>query len=109
MHHRTWRPPCARCVRPVLRRGLTHRHVHTVAWFRHATDGGPLYFHGGATLGQQAFLGVRPDTGTALAAVCTRRLRAHDPFVATAYAVLAEEWPGRPGADGTCRSGAGQP
>ena len=102
--------PALRAVRrPVLRRGLTHRHVHTVAWFRHATDGGPLYFHGGATLGQQAFLGVRPDTGTALAAVCTRRLRAHDPFVATAYAVLAEEWPGRPGADGTCRSGAGQP
>ncbi|MDQ0710961.1 hypothetical protein QFZ55_000413 [Streptomyces luteogriseus] len=92
----------------MLRRGLTHRHVHTVAWFRHPTDGGPLYFHSGATLGQQAFLGFRPDTGTALAAVCTRRFRAHDPFVATAYALPAEEWPGRP-ADGTCRAGAGQP
>ncbi|MFD8200933.1 serine hydrolase domain-containing protein [Streptomyces sp. NPDC003470] len=75
---------------PVLRRGPGHRHVHTVAWFRHPTDGGPMYFHGGATLGQQAFLGFRPDTGTALAAVCTRRFRARDPFVATAYAFLAE-------------------
>ncbi|GGQ97501.1 serine hydrolase domain-containing protein [Streptomyces flaveolus] len=80
-----------RAVRvPVLRRGLGHRHVHTVTWFRHPTDGGPMYFHSGATLGQQAFLGFRPDTGTALAAVCTRRFRAHDPFIATAYAFLAE-------------------
>ncbi|GHE99945.1 serine hydrolase domain-containing protein [Streptomyces fumanus] len=76
---------------PVLRRGLDHRHVHTVAWFRHPTDGGPLYFHSGATLGQQAFLGFRPDTGTALAAVCTRRFRSRDPFVAAAYALLAED------------------
>ncbi|MFF7731511.1 serine hydrolase [Streptomyces sp. NPDC007984] len=84
--------PALRAVRrPVLRRGLTHRHVHTVAWFRHPTDGGPLYFHSGATLGQQAFLGFRPDTGTALAAVCTRRFRARDPFIAAAYALLAGE------------------
>ncbi|MFI8206595.1 serine hydrolase domain-containing protein [Streptomyces sp. NPDC085937] len=81
-----------RAVRtPVLRRGVGHRHVHTVAWFRHPADGGPLYFHSGATLGQQAFLGFRPDTGTALAAVCTRRFRSHDPFLATAYALLAEQ------------------
>ncbi|MEU9591516.1 serine hydrolase domain-containing protein [Streptomyces sp. NPDC048193] len=80
-----------RAVRvPVLRRGPDHRHVHTMAWFRHPTDGGPMYFHSGATPGQQAFLGFRPDTGTALAAVCTRRFRARDPFVATAYAFLAE-------------------
>ncbi|MEU6104221.1 serine hydrolase domain-containing protein [Streptomyces flaveolus] len=80
-----------RAVRvPVLRRGLDRRHVHTMAWFRHPTHGGPLYFHSGATPGQQAFLGFRPDTGTALAAVCTRRYRARDPFVATAYAFLAE-------------------
>ncbi|MFD0312955.1 serine hydrolase domain-containing protein [Streptomyces flavalbus] len=76
---------------PVLRRGLGHRHVHTVAWFRHPTDGGPMYFHSGATLGQQAFLGFRPDTGTALAAVCTRRFRARDPFIAAAYALLYEQ------------------
>ncbi|MFF8103220.1 serine hydrolase domain-containing protein [Streptomyces sp. NPDC016640] len=76
---------------PVLRRGPGHRHVHTVAWFRHPAGDGPLYFHGGATLGQQALLGFRPGTGTALAAVCTRRFRARDPFPATAYALLAEE------------------
>lgn len=75
---------------PVLRRGLGHRHVHTMAWFRHPTDGGPLYFHSGATLGQQAFLGFRPDTGTALAALCTRRFRSRDAFIATAYALLAD-------------------
>ncbi|MFJ4468104.1 serine hydrolase domain-containing protein [Streptomyces sp. NPDC089424] len=76
---------------PVLRRGLGHRHVHTVAWFRHPTSaGGPMYFHSGATLGQQAFLGFRPDTGTAVAALCTRRFRAGDPFAAAAYALLAE-------------------
>ncbi|GHH43292.1 serine hydrolase domain-containing protein [Streptomyces candidus] len=76
--------------RPVLRRGWGHRHVHTVGWFQHPTEDGPMYFHAGATLGQQAFLGFRPDTGTALAAVCTRRFRAHETFVATAYALLAE-------------------
>jgi CubicO group peptidase (beta-lactamase class C family) len=74
---------------PVLRRGRGRRHVHTMAWFRHPTDGGPMYFHSGATFGQQAFLGFRPDTGTALAAVCTRKVRFQDPFQTTAYAVLA--------------------
>ncbi|MFE0518185.1 serine hydrolase domain-containing protein [Streptomyces sp. NPDC058954] len=76
--------------RPVLRRGLGHRHVHTVAWFRHPVSGGGMYFHSGATLGQQAFLGFRPDTATALVAVCTRRFRANDPFVSAAYGLLAE-------------------
>ncbi|MFJ8533915.1 serine hydrolase domain-containing protein [Streptomyces sp. NPDC093591] len=81
-----------RAVRtPVLRRGPGHRHVHTMAWFRHPTDGGPMYFHSGATLGQQAFLGFRPDTGTALVALCTRRFRDRDSFIATAYALLAED------------------
>ncbi|QOV40416.1 beta-lactamase family protein [Streptomyces ferrugineus] len=81
-----------RAVRtPVLRRGLGHRHVHTMAWFRHPTNGGPMYFHSGATLGQQAFLGFRPDTGTALVALCTRRFRARDAFIASAYAFLADE------------------
>ncbi len=62
--------------------------MHTTAWFRHPTDGGPRYFPSGATPGRQAFLGFRP--GTAPAAVCTRRFRARDPFVATACAFLAE-------------------
>lgn len=88
-------PPLAGALRavrtPVLRRGLDHRHVHTLTWFRHPTDGGPLYFHSGATFGQQAFLGFRPDTGTALAAVCTRRYRRRDPFTAAAYALLSED------------------
>ncbi|KOG42624.1 penicillin-binding protein [Streptomyces resistomycificus] len=76
--------------RPVLRRGLGHRHVHTMGWFQHPTAYGPLYFHCGATLGQQAFLGFCPGTGTALVAACTRRFRARDTFVATAYGLLAE-------------------
>ncbi|MFJ8584427.1 serine hydrolase domain-containing protein [Streptomyces sp. NPDC093595] len=75
--------------RPVLRRGLGHRHVHTLTWFRHPTDHGPMYFHAGATSGQQAFLGFRPDTATALAAVSTRRHTGRDAFVATAYGLLA--------------------
>ncbi|MFI8192323.1 serine hydrolase domain-containing protein [Streptomyces sp. NPDC085946] len=80
-----------RAVRtPVLRRGPDLVHEHTVAWVRHPTDGGPMYFHSGATLGQQALLGFRPDTGTALAALCTRRFRARDPFMSTAYDLLAE-------------------
>ncbi|MBT2423346.1 beta-lactamase family protein [Streptomyces sp. ISL-22] len=85
-------PGALRAVRtPVLRRGLGHRHVHTVTWFRHPTNGGPMYFHSGATLGQQAFLGFRPDTGTALVGLCTRRFRVRDSFVPTAYALLAGE------------------
>ncbi|MEV0638338.1 serine hydrolase domain-containing protein [Streptomyces sp. NPDC050619] len=88
---RTPLPDALRTVcRPVLRRGLGHRHVHTMGWFRHPTEHGPLYFHCGATLGQQAFLGFCPGTGTALAAVCTRRFRARDTFVPTAYSLLAE-------------------
>jgi hypothetical protein len=50
-----------------------------------------MYFHSGAALGQPAFLGFRPDTGTALVALRTRRFRARDPFVATAYSLLARE------------------
>ncbi|MEV4684377.1 serine hydrolase domain-containing protein [Streptomyces kurssanovii] len=74
--------------RPVLRRGLGHRHEHTPAWFRHPTDRGPMYFHSGATSGQQAFIGFCPDTGSALAALSTRRFHRRDRFVATAYGLL---------------------
>ncbi|MGQ4516062.1 serine hydrolase [Streptomyces sp. DW26H14] len=74
--------------RPVLRRGRGHRDVHSLTWFKHESDGGPVYFHAGATSGQQAFLGFAPGTDTALAAVCTRRFRLRDAFVATAYGLL---------------------
>ncbi|WP_239074896.1 serine hydrolase domain-containing protein [Streptomyces sp. SID10853] len=77
--------------RPLLRRGAGHRHTHTLTWFQHPSPQGPLYFHAGATTGQQAFIGFRPATGTAVAAVTTRRIRLRDTFVATAYALLSEE------------------
>ncbi len=74
--------------RPLLRRGYRRRHVHTLTWFRHTLDGCPVYFHGGATFGQQAFLGFRPGTGTAVVGLATRRVRGADRFAATAYALL---------------------
>ncbi|WP_434599818.1 serine hydrolase domain-containing protein [Streptomyces sp. A5-4] len=76
---------------PVLRRGLSHRHTHTLTWFRHPTANGPMYFHSGATSGQQAFLGFHPGINTALAAFATRRFRRADTFVSTAYNLLAQE------------------
>ncbi|MEV0777639.1 serine hydrolase domain-containing protein [Streptomyces sp. NPDC050428] len=74
--------------RPVLRRGIGKAHTHTLTWFQHPTDDGPAYFHCGATSGQQAFLGFCPGTGTAVAAVASRRFRRADAFVPTAYGVL---------------------
>ncbi|MEN8652130.1 serine hydrolase domain-containing protein [Streptomyces sp. 21So2-11] len=76
---------------PVLRRGLSHRHTHTLTWFRHPTSDGHMYFHSGATSGQQAFLGFHPHTNTALAAFATRRFRRADTFTSTAYNLLAQE------------------
>ncbi|MCF3962516.1 beta-lactamase family protein [Streptomyces fuscigenes] len=76
--------------RPVLRRGRGHRDVHSLTWFRHGSDRGPVFFHAGATSGQQVFLGFAPGTGTALAAACTRRFRRQDTFVATAYGLLCD-------------------
>ncbi|MFD6201154.1 serine hydrolase domain-containing protein [Streptomyces rubiginosohelvolus] len=77
-------------TRPVLRRGLRHAHTHTLTWFHHPTPYGPVLFHAGATLGQQAFLGLRPGTGLAVAATVTRRVHRADTFVATAYGLLTE-------------------
>ncbi|MFF8985137.1 serine hydrolase domain-containing protein [Streptomyces globisporus] len=77
-------------TRPVLRRGLRHTHTHTLTWFQHPTPYGPVLFHAGATLGQQAFLGFRPGTGLAVAATATRRVHRADTFVATAYGLLTE-------------------
>ncbi|MFG3406576.1 serine hydrolase domain-containing protein [Streptomyces sp. NPDC048142] len=76
--------------RPLLRRGLRHAHTHTLTWFHHPSPYGPVLFHAGATLGQQAFLGFRPDTGLAVAATATRRVHRADTFVATAYGLLTE-------------------
>lgn len=76
--------------RPLLRRGWRHAHTHTLTWFRHPSPYGPVLFHAGATLGQQAFLGFRPDTGLAVAATATRRVHRGDTFVATAYGLLTE-------------------
>ncbi|MFI1186924.1 serine hydrolase domain-containing protein [Streptomyces californicus] len=76
--------------RPLLRRGLRHTHTHTLTWFHHPSPYGPVLFHAGATLGQQAFLGFRPDTGLAVAATATRRVHRADTFVATAYGLLTE-------------------
>ncbi|MEE4496466.1 serine hydrolase domain-containing protein [Streptomyces sp. BE230] len=88
------RPPAAAFSdvrQPLLRRGLRHAHTHTLTWFRHASAGGPVCFHAGATLGQQMFLGFRPETGTAVAAMCTRRVHRTDPFIATIYELLTEK------------------
>ncbi|MFI5923331.1 serine hydrolase domain-containing protein [Streptomyces anulatus] len=76
--------------RPMLRRGRRHAHTHTLTWFHHPSPYGPVLFHAGATLGQQAFLGFRPDTGLAVAATATRRVHRADTFVATAYGLLTE-------------------
>ncbi|MFF8505048.1 serine hydrolase domain-containing protein [Streptomyces anulatus] len=79
--------------RPLLRRGRRHAHTHTLTWFHHPSPYGPVLFHAGATLGQQAFLGFRPDTGLAVAATATRRVHRADTFVATAYGLLTETPP----------------
>ncbi|WP_368733084.1 serine hydrolase domain-containing protein [Streptomyces alkaliphilus] len=73
---------------PVLRRGRRGERTHTVTWFREEGPRGPVLFHAGATCGQQAFLGFRPGTGTALVVVCTRRFRLNDTFPAAARGLL---------------------
>ncbi|WP_103528073.1 MULTISPECIES: serine hydrolase domain-containing protein [Streptomyces] len=74
--------------RPVLRRGIGHRHTHTLTWFHHPGSRGPVLFHAGATSGQQALLAFRPETDTALVALTTRRFRVGDPFPAAVHALL---------------------
>ncbi|MFD3752563.1 serine hydrolase domain-containing protein [Streptomyces cyaneofuscatus] len=80
----------AEVTRPVLRRGWRHAHTHTLTWFQHPTPYGPVLFHAGATLGQQAFLGFRPGADLAVVATATRRVHRADTFVATAYELLTE-------------------
>lgn len=84
----TLRPALLDVQEPLLRRGLGHRHTHTLTWFRHPTPYGPLYFHPGATMGQEVFVGFRPATGTALAALATRRHTRAGALTPTAYQLL---------------------
>lgn len=74
---------------PVLRRGIGHRHVHTLTWFLHPAPGGPVLFHAGATPGHQAFVGYHPATATAVAAVANRHDRLST-LVKAAYTLLYE-------------------
>lgn len=76
--------------RAVLRRGPRHRATHTLNWFQQPCDGGEIYFHAGATAGQEAFVGFRPDTGTALAALATRRHGRRTTLVPIAHALLCD-------------------
>ncbi|MDX3382474.1 serine hydrolase [Streptomyces niveiscabiei] len=59
---------------PQLRRGR-RRETHTLTWFQHDTDHGPLLFHSGATFGQQAYAGFHPASGTAVIALANRHHR----------------------------------
>ncbi|WUH24050.1 beta-lactamase family protein [Streptomyces sp. NBC_00448] len=60
---------------PQLRRGLGHRHTHTLTWYLHPAPGGPILFHAGATFGHQSFLGFHPATATAVIGTATRHDR----------------------------------
>ncbi|MCF6523354.1 serine hydrolase [Streptomyces sp. JJ36] len=80
----------AEVQRPVLRRGAGHRHLHTLTWFRQPSPYGPVCFHAGATPGQEAFLGYRPATGTAVVGLATRRFAARTSLVPVAHALLTE-------------------
>ncbi|QUH03882.1 beta-lactamase family protein [Saccharopolyspora erythraea] len=62
--------------------------ARTLTWFLDETEHGPVYFHGGATFGQTAYLGYRPATHTALAAIATRRHNHRNVLVNTAHTLL---------------------
>lgn len=74
---------------PLLVRGR-HRHTHTLTWIRHPSAYGPVHFHSGGTMGQEAFLGFRPATGTAVVAVATRRYSRRTTLAYAAYRLLTE-------------------
>lgn len=67
--------------------------ARALAWFRAETDLGPVFFHGGATFGRHAYLGYRPATRTALAAVATRKYTRRQHLIGTAHELLMT-WPG---------------
>ncbi|WP_433260084.1 serine hydrolase domain-containing protein [Actinosynnema sp. CS-041913] len=62
--------------------------ARSLTWFRTDTEHGPIYFHGGATFGHHAYLGYRPATRTALAAVASRRYTRRHNLLATAHDLL---------------------
>ncbi|WP_269857024.1 serine hydrolase domain-containing protein [Streptomyces sp. RPT161] len=92
-HLRPGNTPSSRALhavqKPLLARGRPgRREFHTLTWFQHNTDDGPVLFHSGATTGQQMFLGYCPTTRTALVALATRRHTARSPLVPAAYDLL---------------------
>ncbi|UVS78489.1 serine hydrolase [Actinokineospora sp. UTMC 2448] len=74
--------------RPAVRHGFGQRHTHTLTWFAHSYDDGPVLFHSGGTPGQEAFLGFRPATDTAVVALGTRRYRPGKNLQQVAYDLL---------------------
>jgi CubicO group peptidase (beta-lactamase class C family) len=74
--------------KPAVRRGFRRRNSHTLTWFHHPYDESPILFHSGATPGQEAFLGFRPATQTAVVALSTRRYRPGSPLQQLAYELL---------------------
>ncbi|MFC4852987.1 serine hydrolase domain-containing protein [Actinophytocola glycyrrhizae] len=74
--------------RTAVRRGLRKQHHHSLCWFVHEYDDGPVFFHAGATPGQEAFVGFRPATGTAVVVLGTRRYRYGSSLQQQAYALL---------------------
>ncbi|MEE1929631.1 serine hydrolase domain-containing protein [Streptomyces sp. TRM 70351] len=91
-HLHPGRTPLADALRavrvPRLVRGVVRRRTHTLAWFQHPGECGPVLFHGGATPGQEAFLGFSPATGTAVAVLATRPWTSRSPLGALAYDLL---------------------
>jgi CubicO group peptidase (beta-lactamase class C family) len=93
--------------RPLLRRGLRRRDTHTLSWFCHTPGSGPLFFHSGATPGQESFIGFNPATATAVAACATRGYHRGSVLGQTAYDLLASPGPLEvPGRAGDLRQGA---
>ncbi|SEG77023.1 CubicO group peptidase, beta-lactamase class C family [Actinacidiphila yanglinensis] len=99
---------------PLLRRGMGHRHTHTLTWYLHPAPRGPILFHAGATFGHQSFLGFHPAGGSAVVGTATRHDRSCA-LIPACYELLSElasspadkapEADGTDGADGGRSSG----
>ncbi|MDA3645148.1 beta-lactamase family protein [Saccharopolyspora indica] len=62
--------------------------ARSLTWFLDRTDRSPVYFHGGSTFGQTAYLGFRPAGQVALAALATRHHDRRNTLINTAHALL---------------------